>query len=224
MRVPLDSSYLFERTSQGKYLGPPGQPAPVGGSPEVELFPYDNVLIFRQPDWELQRTVSITGAVLYPGKYSLQTRADRLTHLERIPARSEVVEEWPAWADPTVVAAYSSRGVTLPWRHQVRAAEHAHAGEHVVLATGTASGKSLAYQLPALTAIEAGRGPRGQRGATVLYVAPTKALAQDQLASLVGLGVDLANPTVPVTLYRSVGLSEVRWTDMYERTVPATGV
>ncbi|MFU8870697.1 GNAT family N-acetyltransferase [Micromonospora sp. SL4-19] len=39
-----------------------------------------------------------------------------------------------------------------------------------------------------------------------------------------GLGVDLANPTVPVTLYRSVGLREVRWTDMYERTVTATGV
>lgn len=39
-----------------------------------------------------------------------------------------------------------------------------------------------------------------------------------------GLGVDLANPTAPVTLYRSVGLREVRWTDLYERSVPATGV
>ncbi|GHJ56694.1 hypothetical protein Nm8I071_60010 [Nonomuraea sp. TT08I-71] len=39
-----------------------------------------------------------------------------------------------------------------------------------------------------------------------------------------GLGVDLANPTAPVTLYRSVGLADARWTDMYERTVPATGV
>ena len=57
-----------------------------------------------------------------------------------------------------------------------------------MLATGTASGKSLAYQLPALTAIRAGRGPRGQRGATVLYLAPTKALAQDQLAGLTALG------------------------------------
>jgi DEAD/DEAH box helicase domain-containing protein len=81
--------------------------------------------------------------------------------------------------------------VTRPWRHQAAAADAAHSGTHVVVATGTASGKSLAYQLPALTAIEAGRGPRGQRGATVLYVAPTKALAQDQLASLIGLGVDL---------------------------------
>ncbi|WNM41199.1 GNAT family N-acetyltransferase [Micromonospora halotolerans] len=39
-----------------------------------------------------------------------------------------------------------------------------------------------------------------------------------------GLGVDLANPTAPVTLYRSVGLAEGRWTDMYERSVPAAGV
>ncbi|MEH0935225.1 GNAT family N-acetyltransferase [Micromonospora psammae] len=39
-----------------------------------------------------------------------------------------------------------------------------------------------------------------------------------------GLGVDLTNPTAPVTLYRSVGLREVRWTDMYERIVPAAGV
>jgi protein involved in polysaccharide export with SLBB domain len=81
LRVPLDSTYLFERTSAGKYLGPPGKPAPAGGSPEIELFPYDNILVFRQPDWELQRTVAITGAVVYPGRYSLQTRTDRLTDL-----------------------------------------------------------------------------------------------------------------------------------------------
>src|SRR5205085_5740690 len=90
------------------------------------------------------------------------SRADRLTHLERIPARPAVAEPWPEWADPTVVTAYAARGVTEPWRHQVRAATHAHDGQHVVLATGTASGKSLAYLLPALTSIRAGRGSRGQ--------------------------------------------------------------
>ena len=62
---------------------------------------------------------------------------------------------------------------------------------HVVLATGTASGKSLAYQLPTLTAIRASRGTRGERGASVLYLAPTKALAQDQLAGLLRLGLDV---------------------------------
>jgi polysaccharide biosynthesis/export protein len=83
MRVPMDSSYIFERSSTGKYLGPPGKPAPPSGAPEFELLPYDNILIFRQPDWELQRNVVITGAVIYPGRYSLQTRADRLTDLIR---------------------------------------------------------------------------------------------------------------------------------------------
>ncbi|WP_223163612.1 DEAD/DEAH box helicase [Nocardioides humilatus] len=119
------------------------------------------------------------------------TRADRLTHLERLPARPAVGADWPAWADPEVVSAYSSRGVSRPWRHQAVAAEHAHAGQHVVLSTGTASGKSLAYLLPALTSARAGRGPRGQRGSSTLYLAPTKALAQDQLASILALGLDV---------------------------------
>jgi DEAD/DEAH box helicase domain-containing protein len=79
--------------------------------------------------------------------------------------------------------------VALPWEHQVQAATLAHQGTHTVISTGTASGKSLAYLLPALTDVVAGRGPKGQRGATVLYLSPTKALAQDQLAAVCGLGV-----------------------------------
>jgi DEAD/DEAH box helicase domain-containing protein len=118
-------------------------------------------------------------------------REGRLTHLELVPPRAATTAAWPAWAAPDVVAAYAARGVREPWRHQAVAADAAHAGQHVVLATGTASGKSLAYQLPALTAIRTKRGPRGQRGATVLYVAPTKALAQDQLSGLTGLGLDV---------------------------------
>ncbi|HJQ05116.1 MAG TPA: DEAD/DEAH box helicase [Nocardioides sp.] len=118
-------------------------------------------------------------------------RADRLTHLELLPARAAVTEAWPAWADAEVVAGYRRRGVEQPWRHQVVAAEAARRGEHVVLATGTASGKSLAYLLPALTAIREARGPRGQRGASVLYLAPTKALAQDQRSAIEGLGLDV---------------------------------
>ena len=117
-------------------------------------------------------------------------REGRLTHLEMLPSRAAVTADWPDWAAPDVVAAFTARGVERPWRHQAVAADAAHAGQHVVLATGTASGKSLAYQLPALSAVRAGRGDRGQRGATVLYLAPTKALAQDQLAGLAGLGLD----------------------------------
>ena len=63
--------------------------------------------------------------------------------------------------------------------------------EHVILATGTSSGKSLAYQLPAISSILDGRGTRGERGATVLYLSPTKALAQDQLANLTSLATGI---------------------------------
>lgn len=118
-------------------------------------------------------------------------RDGRLTHLETRPAREATHADWPTWADPDLVAAYQARGVARPWRHQVSAAETAHRGEHVVLATGTASGKSLGYLLPGLTAIRDGRGPRGRRGASVLYIAPTKALAQDQRAAIEALELDV---------------------------------
>lgn len=78
-RVPLDSSYIFERGPDGKYFGPPGLPAPSGNAPEVALAPYDNVLILRQPNWELQRQVVISGEVLYPGTYSLRTKTEKVS-------------------------------------------------------------------------------------------------------------------------------------------------
>jgi polysaccharide export outer membrane protein len=80
-RVPLDSSYLFERGPDGKYLGPPGLPAASGPNPEVVVQPYDNVLILRQPNWELQRTAVVAGEVRYPGRYSLRTKTERITDL-----------------------------------------------------------------------------------------------------------------------------------------------
>jgi len=90
-----------------------------------------------------------------------------------------------------VVDAFGRRGVTELWRHQAVAAEMAHGRRHVVISTGTASGKSLAYQLPALTSILERRGTRGERGASTLYISPTKALAQDQLTTIARLGLDV---------------------------------
>ncbi|MGZ4476833.1 MAG: DEAD/DEAH box helicase, partial [Nocardioides sp.] len=127
-------------------------------------------------------------SVLLERLASAPGRDGRLTHVETLAPRDAVSAEWPSWAPAEVVSAFAAQGVTAPWRHQVVAAEAAHAGQHVVLATGTASGKSLGYQLPGLSAILAGRGARGERGASVLYVAPTKALAQDQLSRIRGLG------------------------------------
>ncbi|MCW2633834.1 MAG: box helicase, partial [Blastococcus sp.] len=107
-----------------------------------------------------------------------------------LPARPAGYAPWPVWADPTVVEAFRGRGVREPFAHQVEAAELAHTGHHVVLATGTASGKSMAYQLPALTDLTA------DQRATVLYIAPTKALAADQLSSLHGLGIAGVHPSL----------------------------
>ncbi|MDP3890769.1 DEAD/DEAH box helicase [Nocardioides sp.] len=118
-------------------------------------------------------------------------RADRLTHLEVLPPREGVVAPWPAWVAADVRSAFENRGVGSLWRHQALAADLAFSGRHVVVATGTASGKSLAYQLPALSTVREARGDRARRGATALYIAPTKALAQDQLAGISGLGLDV---------------------------------
>ena len=78
IRVAMDSTYLFERDSLGRYVGPPGLPLAGSGAPEVPLEPYDNVLIMRQPEFDFQRRVVITGEVRYPGRYALRTKTDRL--------------------------------------------------------------------------------------------------------------------------------------------------
>ncbi len=80
-RAALDSSYIFERGPNGQYFGPPGLPAASGAMPEVRLLPYDNVLILRQPNWELQRQVVIAGEVQFPGTYSLRTKTEKVSDL-----------------------------------------------------------------------------------------------------------------------------------------------
>jgi DEAD/DEAH box helicase domain-containing protein len=112
-----------------------------------------------------------------------------VTHVERVPARVGRPAPWPAWVPRDLRTALEDGcGITAPWEHQAAAAEFAHAGTHVVLATGTASGKSLAYQLPALTRLL--DDPR----ATVLYLSPTKALAADQLRAVARLGLEGVRP------------------------------
>lgn len=84
LRVPVDSTYLLERDRTGRYIGPVGLAFPGGGAPEVALQPYDEVLILKQPDFELQRTVQVRGEVRFPGTYALRSKTDRLTDvLER---------------------------------------------------------------------------------------------------------------------------------------------
>jgi polysaccharide export outer membrane protein len=82
IRVPLDSTYLYQRDSLGRYIGAAGVHFPASGTaPEVVLAPFDNVVIFRQPDFELQRIVTIAGEVRFPGTYALRSRSERLSDL-----------------------------------------------------------------------------------------------------------------------------------------------
>ncbi|MGX7825738.1 DEAD/DEAH box helicase [Actinokineospora sp. 24-640] len=108
---------------------------------------------------------------------------DPITHVAELPERAELTVPWPEWTPAELRAAFGECGVAAPWAHQAEAAEHAHAGRSVVLATGTASGKSLAYQLPVITAL------LGDPKATALYLSPTKALGADQLRSVGSLGL-----------------------------------
>ena len=103
-------------------------------------------------------------------------RTRRLIHVARIPASPGRSLPWPDWVPAQVSDAFVRAGVGLPWAHQVAMAEHAHQGQNVIISTPSASGKSLGYLLPALTAVLAGR--------TVLYLAPTRALAADQLREI----------------------------------------
>ncbi|MGH3739864.1 MAG: DEAD/DEAH box helicase [Micromonosporaceae bacterium] len=111
-----------------------------------------------------------------------------VTHVRRLPAQSGDHVAWPDWAPHELRAAYAQRGITQPWRHQVTAATLAHEGHHVVIATGTASGKSLAYQLPLLADLMTNPRDAG------LYLSPTKALAADQLRGLASLALPNVRP------------------------------
>jgi DEAD/DEAH box helicase domain-containing protein len=160
------------------------------------------------------------------------TRAGRPVHIEYIPARAGREVPWPQWVPAEVIDAFASRGIRAPWSHQATAATHAQAGRNVILSTSAASGKSLGYLLPALTAVMAGD--------TVLYVTPTKALAADQLASIRSLalpGVQAASYdgdssaaerawarsharyllTTPDMLHRSLLPGHARWSGFFSR-------
>jgi DEAD/DEAH box helicase domain-containing protein len=103
---------------------------------------------------------------------------EELAHLEEVPAREAILAPLPEDLHPRVREALAAQGVDALYAHQAEAWEAAARGEHFVVTTGTASGKTLAFNLPVLDALA--REPK-QRA---LYLYPTKALAQDQLRAL----------------------------------------
>ncbi|MGH3766276.1 MAG: DEAD/DEAH box helicase [Pseudonocardiaceae bacterium] len=104
-------------------------------------------------------------------------------HVTTIPGRAARTVEWPTWVPDPLRVSLAGAGVSAPWAHQVAVAELARAGRHAVVATGTASGKSLAYQLPVLAELLT------DQQATALYLAPTKALGADQIRAVSALGL-----------------------------------
>jgi DEAD/DEAH box helicase domain-containing protein len=157
-----------------------------------------------------------------------------LTHAEDLPERVASFAEWPSWTPAELVAAFQARGLDQPWTHQVEAADHVWHGRHVVLSTGTASGKSLAYQLPVLSSFLT------DKRCTALYLSPTKALGADQLRAVKEFdlpGVRVASYdgdtpmaerdwvraharwvfTNPDMLHRGVLPSHARWAQFFRR-------
>ncbi|WP_460833551.1 DEAD/DEAH box helicase [Lysobacter humi (ex Lee et al. 2017)] len=105
---------------------------------------------------------------------------DRITGHFSIPGRDGRYAELPADVPAALAGALKSRGIERLYSHQAEAWAAARRGEHLVVVTPTASGKSLCYTLPVVTAAM-------ERGAKALYLFPTKALAQDQVAELLDL-------------------------------------
>jgi DEAD/DEAH box helicase domain-containing protein len=101
-----------------------------------------------------------------------------VTAVHRLPAVEARYAPWPEGVDPRVVAALAAIGIARPYTHQAEAIAHVLAGRHVVVVTPTASGKTLCYNVPVVDRLVRDRSARA------LYLLPTKALAQDQLAEL----------------------------------------
>ncbi len=117
------------------------------------------------------------------------------------PARQPRVAPLPGGLHPKVADALAARGIEQLFTHQADAWDAAQRGEHLVVATGTASGKTLAFNLPVLDALA--RQPKSR----ALYLYPTKALAQDQIRSL----TELKPPAIKPAIYDGDTESSRRW-------------
>jgi DEAD/DEAH box helicase domain-containing protein len=120
------------------------------------------------------------------GTLAARNHADEvLTCVRQIPAREATFRPLPEWVRPELREAYRAKGIEELYSHQAATTELVHNGKNVVVVTPTASGKTLCYNLPVLNEVLDNPDTRA------LYLFPTKALAQDQLAELHDLGTRL---------------------------------
>jgi DEAD/DEAH box helicase domain-containing protein len=128
-------------------------------------------------------------------------QGEELAYLGAEDARNARAVTLPAALHPRVRDALESQGVESLYAHQAEAWEAAARGEHLIVTTGTASGKTLAFNLPVLDALT--REPKRR----ALYLYPTKALAQDQLRALGSLRL----PKLRAAIYDGDTEAERRW-------------
>ena len=165
--------------------------------------PSTNIGSTNRPNWSYSRSVNSSSASAIsaastlsppprPFEELLQTLSGNgeLVHLERLAARAPRTRLLSQHLHPELLSRLPFLDGGL-WSHQASAIDHVLRGESIVVATGTASGKSLCYQVPLATAALESGGK-----ATSLLLFPTKALAQDQLRALGALGIP---GLVPVT-------------------------
>ena len=127
--------------------------------------------------------------------------AEEVAYAGTEPARAARTAQIPDELHPRLRAALEAQGLDSLYEHQAEAWEAAARGEHVVVTTGTASGKTLAFNLPVLDSLARDAKRRA------LYLYPTKALAQDQLRALGAFALPRLRPEI----YDGDTPSEARW-------------
>jgi len=147
------------------------------------------------------RAAQLSAAHSPPTPWSDLLTGEEVAYCGSEPGSVGRTERLPDDLDPLVVSALLGNGITELFSHQRDAWDAVRRGEHVVVTTGTASGKSLAFNLPVLSAIAA--DPK----ARALYVYPTKALAQDQARALAAFRLNRLRPAI----YDGDTESERRW-------------
>jgi DEAD/DEAH box helicase domain-containing protein len=135
------------------------------------------MLALRRDDEPTHELVRATPDGRALGERLQRKYAERITGHLHLPAREGRYAEFPAELPAALVQALRTRGVERLYSHQAEAWTSAQSGRHTLIVTPTASGKTLCYTLPVLAAAM-------QSGAKALYLFPTKALAQDQVAEL----------------------------------------
>ncbi|HZB86544.1 MAG TPA: DEAD/DEAH box helicase, partial [Gaiellaceae bacterium] len=126
---------------------------------------------------------------------------EELAHVTEVPARTPQSVPLPEELHPRAREALEALGLTSLYRHQADAYAAVQRGEHVVVATGTASGKTLAFNLPVLDALAEEPKLRA------LYLYPAKALAQDQARALSAFRL----PRLRAAIYDGDTEAERRW-------------